>query len=136
MYAANAVIYCMYPLAGFLADIRIGQFITIYEATKFLVLLIILEGIIVLASYLIKKLAHASLPLQYYYITTAVIFLILFLIVIALALFNANIIQFGVDQLHDSPADHQSLVCVDQLCSSIHRDGCIYCYNYSYREFL
>ena len=109
MYAANDEIYCMYPLAGFLADIRIGRFITIYEATKFLVLLIILEGIIVLASYLIKKFADASLPLQYYYITTAVIFLILFLIVIALALFNANIIQFGVDQLQDSPADHQSL---------------------------
>ena len=24
--------------------------------------------------------------------------------------FNANIIQFGIDQLHESPADHQSLL--------------------------
>ena len=35
VYAANAVIYCIYPLAGFLADNKIGRFITIYEATNF-----------------------------------------------------------------------------------------------------
>ena len=31
------------------------------------------------------------------------------LIIASLVMFNANIIQFGVDQLQDSPADHQSL---------------------------
>ena len=108
MYAANAAIYCIYPLAGFLADNRIGRFITIYEATKFLVLLIILEGITFLTNLLVQ-IAYASVLVQFFDIFVSVIFLIVLLTIITLALFNANIMQFGVDQLQDSPADHQSL---------------------------
>ena len=37
------------------------------------------------------------------------LFPIFVLIVGSLLIFNANIMQFGVDQLQDSPADHQSL---------------------------
>ena len=108
VYAVNAVIYFIYPLAGFMADNRIGRFITINEATKFLVLLIILEGITFLTDFLILDL-EVSFSVQIIYIFEAVYVLILLLTVVTLALFSANIVQFGVDQLQDSPADHQSL---------------------------
>ena len=109
VYAANAVVLCFYPLAGFLADNRIGRFITIHEATKFLLLLIILEGILFLIEFLVVLQADEVYWISFIKITTALVILILLLIVVTLALFNANIIQFGVDQLQDSPADHQSL---------------------------
>ena len=74
-----------------------------------MVLLIILECIIVLVNFITAMLPDASIPVQFDSILAAVFVLLLLLIVITLALFNANIIQFGVDQLQDSPADHQSL---------------------------
>ena len=111
VYAANAVVLCFYPLAGFLADNRIGRFITIYEATKFLLLLIILKGIILLAYFVTggELVDDVGIPDRFFSIIVAIGILILLLTTITLALFNANIIQFGVNQLQDSPADHQSL---------------------------
>ena len=110
MCAANAVVLCFYPLAGFLADNRIGRFITIYEATKFLLLLIILKGIIYSANFVTAVFAEdVRISYQFSNIILAISTLILLLTAVTLALFNANIIQFGVDQLQDSPADHQSL---------------------------
>ena len=113
VYAANAVVLCFYPLAGFLADNKIGRFNTVYEATKFLLLLTILTGIIVLARFLMARFVHTSIQRQ---LLIALIFLMLLLTVVTLALFNANIIQFGVDQLQDSPADHQSLYIYWNVC--------------------
>ena len=46
---------------------------------------------------------------QPFNVLSALAILMLVLTAITLAPFNANIIQFGVDQLQDSPADHQSL---------------------------
>ena len=110
-YAANAAVLCVYPLAGFLADNRIGRFITVYEATKFLLLLTILTGIIFLIDILIIAVLQVDVSFWIIFnnISTAILTLLLLLTVVTLALFNANIIQFGVDQLQDSPADHQSL---------------------------
>ena len=111
VYAANAAVLCLYPLAGFLADNRVGRFITIYEATKFLLLLTILTGIIFLIDILIMAVLQVDVSFWIIFINISAAFLtLLFLLtVVTLALFNANIIQFGVDQLQDSPADHQSL---------------------------
>ena len=104
VYAANAAVLCLYPLAGFLADNRIGRFITIYEATKFLLLLTILTGIIFLIDILIIAVLQvdASFWIIFNNISTAILTLLLLLTAVTLALFNANIIQFGVDQLQDS----------------------------------
>ena len=110
VYAANSVFLCFYPLAGFLADNKINRFVTVYEATKFLLLLIILEGVLfslMLVSLIIDP-SNSSWDI-FGNIAMALFVLIILLTVISLALFNANIIQYGVDQLRDSPADHQSL---------------------------
>ena len=110
VYAANSVFLCFYPLAGFLADNKINRFVTVYEATKFLLLLIILEGVLfslMLVSLIIDP-SHSSWDI-FGNIAMALFVLIILLTVISLALFNANIIQYGVDQLRESPADHQSL---------------------------
>ena len=110
VYAANAVVLCFYPPAGFLADNRIGRFITVYEATKFLLLLIILKAIIYTANYVIAEFAEDVRTWYHFFnILVAVSIPIFLLTAVTLALFNANIIQFGVDQLQDSPAEHQSL---------------------------
>ena len=77
MCAANAVVICIYPLAGFLADNRIGRFITVYEATKFLLLLIILKAIIFSANFVIAVLAEdVRISYQFYNIIVAISILI------------------------------------------------------------
>ena len=104
VYAGNAAILCLYPLAGFLADNKIGRFKTVYHSSIFLLVLIILEGII-----------YAILLILSNYISTedssiafgALLLSMTLLVTVTFPLFNANIIQFGVDQLQDSPADHR-----------------------------
>ena len=97
VYTAITVLYCIYPLAGFLADNRIGRFITVHETTKFILLLLILEGITLLANILMEKLADRSILNRFFNILAAVVFLMVLLTFIVRALFNANIIQFDVD---------------------------------------
>ena len=115
MYAANDAVLCFYPLAGFRADNRICRFITVYEATKFLLLLIILEGIVFVADIIMVVFVDISINL-FFDIIVAIITFILLLTAVTLALFNANIIQFSVDQLQDSPADYQSLYIYWYVC--------------------
>ena len=105
-YAVNALILCLYPLAGLLADNMISRFKTIYHSSTFLLVLLILEGII----YAIVLILFHNIDPEDYGITFRVLLsFISLLIAITFPLFFANIIQFGVDQLQDSPADHQSL---------------------------
>ena len=106
VYAVNAITLCLYPLAGLLADNKFGRYKTIYQSSTFLLIFFILKGGI-----------YAIVLIRFDYIDpddSVIAFLVFIslmslLIAVTFPLFNANIIQFGVDQLQDSPADHQSL---------------------------
>ena len=117
-YGISALLLVFYPLAGFLADVRWGRYATVKNSLCFLfwdmVIVIILGGLVVLG----------SIPLIVYdsYTTIGIIVLIFFCIVFGAPLFlgimfllcsttafSANVIQFGIDQLHDAPANTLTL---------------------------
>ena len=110
-YAFESLVLCFYPLAGFLADTKYGRFQMIGRSSQLLLLSIfmgtIFFGIIVTDLYL--SIDTFSLMIFFLCLLGVFLFLIFILIMGSLVIFNANIIQFGVDQLQDSPADLQSL---------------------------
>ena len=102
---------CFYPLAGFLADNKFGRYKTVLRSlVLFTVILsisfLILAGLM-LPSFFVKKVVNLQEIIPYCLIITACIAYIFLLS--SFVGIRANIIQFGMDQLHDSPQDHQSL---------------------------
>ncbi len=57
----------------------------------------------------ILYLSHQNLPGFPLYFLTFILSILCLLVITAFATINANFIQFGIDQLHDSPEGHQSL---------------------------
>ena len=99
-YASIAVVFLFYPLAGSLADVKFGRY-RVVSTTLWMVLIAApLVGLGMLAyhyhSYLI-------------WLPISIGGLIAVVVLIGFVGFSANIIQFGMDQLHDAPSDHSSL---------------------------
>ena len=121
-FIGSAIIFCFYLLAGFLADNKIGRHKTITRSSQIL-LGCFLIGIITCVPFVLLSFFGNSYAL----IGAAAILALIFLpMTVGFVGFNANIIQFGMDQLHDSPVDHQSLfifwyVCVYYLAEFISR---------------
>ena len=98
---------CFYPLAGFLADNKFGHYKTVVRSLAlFTVILsisfLILAGLM-LPLFFVKKVVNIQEIIPYCLIIFYLLLLSSFVGI------RANIIQFGMDQLHDSPQDHQSL---------------------------
>ena len=113
LYAFESLVMCFYPLAGFLADTRYGRFKMISRSSQLLLLSIfmgiIFSGIIVTDLYLSIDTFAFALMIFFLCLLGVFLFPIFIFLKGSLVMFNANSIQFGVDQLQDSPADHQSL---------------------------
>ena len=107
-YAAGAIVLSFYPLAGFLADNKFGRYKTIARSLQ-----IIIVSIIVIVPSLFIYYYFVFYSKNLYNIGIIVIVIVAVLVFIPMTAacigFNANVIQFGMDQLHDSPADHQRL---------------------------
>ena len=112
LFALESLVMCFYPLAGFLADTKYGRFKMISRSSQLLLLSIfmgiIITGIIFSGVVLSVNIAY-TLFVFFCCLLGVSLFPVFILILGSLVMFNANIIQFGVDQLQDSPADHQSL---------------------------
>ena len=120
IYGASAFLVLFYPLAGCLADIRWGRHKTVVNSLYFtfwsLVLIITLAGLGTICFIPIMVLTPDELnTIQ---ITTTVVVCTLFgipicfgviLILCSLVAFSANVIQYGMDQLHDAPTDDSVL---------------------------
>ena len=115
IFSSLAFLYLFYPLAGCLADIRCGRYKTTIRSlwlifvSGILLLLLAAIAIVLLSRNIYGKYSHSVL-----YELIAPPFLIFFLICLSALLvtlcfsyisFSANIIQFGMDQLHDSPSE-------------------------------
>ena len=120
LYGFNAFLFLFYPLAGYLADIRWGRHKTVINSLCFimwtLILLIVLGGLTVIGHIPVMDSWPSSLnTLQ----TTAsvVLFVVLglpaifgvILLLCSLVAIRANVIQYGMDQLHDAPTDDSVL---------------------------
>ncbi len=122
IYIGDAISLCFYPLAGYLADNVLGRYKIIIASLIIFIFAFIVALIPVAVSIVLftnpewgcDPTLFAS-GQQNVGCDVGFIGLIvvpgLFYIAINISFigFNANIIQFGMDQLHDSPAEHQSL---------------------------
>ncbi len=101
------LVLCLSPLAGYLADNVFERYKTIRSILFFFILVFIVFGIVAMVYYLIcyeDKTDYLPYPLV---LTIAV--MVYIVTAVCYVTFYANIIQFGMDQLYESPADHQSL---------------------------
>ena len=105
-----ALLYLFYPLAGCLADIRCGRYKTVLCSLWFIILsgtFICIISIIICSFYYYDP---RHVPLEYYRrIAIGLGTLAAVGIILPYILLSANIIQFGVDQLHDSPSEDSVL---------------------------
>ena len=116
IYATTTFLLLFYPLAGCLADIRWGRHKTVVNSLYFTfwssVLIITLGGLGTIC--FIPIMVLTPYQLNTIQITTIVVVCTLFglpsffgaiLLLCSLVAFSANVIQYGMDQLHDAPAD-------------------------------
>ena len=121
-YSVLAFLFLFYPLAGCLADIRWGRYKTIVNSLYF-----IIGGLLVMVAVSSLAVVLPIIPLlespaynttvsdyeESTLIFTSVIVLGAIFggipLLLGLAGFSANIIQFGIDQLHDAPREDATL---------------------------
>ena len=109
VYAAGAIFLSFYPLAGFLADNKFGRYKTIARSLQIIIVSIIVIVPSLFIFYYFVFYSKKDLSIIGIIVIVIVAVLVLFPMTAACIGFNANVIQFGMDQLHDSPADHQRL---------------------------
>ena len=99
------VIYTLFfPLAGILADIKFGRYKTVVTSL-FTVSLAVLPSLVILATALFgntKKLLSDVVASVVYHLGGIILY-------VGLIGFTANVVQFGMDQLHDSPGEDNTL---------------------------
>ena len=117
-YSFCAFLYLFYPLAGWLADIRWGRHKTVVKGLCIILCcsipLVLIGGGFALVYFLYySNLVSDTVFTTVSFITAALATVIgfpcLILVFASLIAFSANVIQFGMDQLHDSPTDHSVL---------------------------
>ena len=103
-YGGIVVFTCFFPLAGILADIKFGRYKTVVTSLFIVLLTLSLEiafaAIIILGTFKLWPLAVAFGVLGG---------LVVIMLYVGLIGFTANVVQFGMDQLHDSPAEDNTL---------------------------
>ena len=122
MYSMVAFLFLFYPLAGCLADIRWGRYKTVVYSVRViwgsLVAVAVLGGVAfasIWISVLLKPQDDYPNTIQLItLVLVGVVFgiptLIAFLLIpCGLICFSANVIQYGIDQLHDAPMDDSIL---------------------------
>ena len=102
LYSFIAIVFIFYPVNGFMADVYCGRFKMITISIG----VILLSLISFLSSFVIFF--YSSIPSNIEPFLFVIVGLALFVTVIGIAGYNANIIQFGLDQLIDSPSRHQA----------------------------
>ena len=112
VYAFFTLLQLVYPLAGLLADIRYGRYKCVIGSLWTFVIgccfVPVLAGVVCSPFYLpldSRPWSYAVLAAMLVMIGVPLIITML-LFCFSITAFNANVIQFGLDQLLDSPSDH------------------------------
>ena len=109
VYGYVAICLLFYPLAGYLGDVCFGRYKTV-RCSLWTIWIALLSGIVsgVLLSSFVFPTPTASLIVLL--LVTIVCAAVAFILInVGFAGFRANVIQFGIDQLQDSPARDSSL---------------------------
>ena len=110
LYGLFALLYLFYPLAGCLADVKCGRYKTIICSLWFITAIGLFAAIIssIITYFLYNPVRyHISAIITVVLVIAAVLAIII--ITSGYIPFNANVIQFGMDQLYDSPSEDSVL---------------------------
>ena len=102
-YALLALTLLVYPVSGFLADVYCGRYKAVTVSFVVLWVAILTSSVTLVMSYFEDKTDWHIEPLKYFVALFVVVSI--YLIIVALASYQANIIQFGLDQLFEAPND-------------------------------
>ena len=105
IYAFIAIITCFFPLAGILADIRFGRYKTIITS----IYLVLLSLFLLILSNIFWVLLVSNKPIKALSLFSVCAGISLIMLYTGLIGFTANVVQFGMDQLHDSPGEDRTL---------------------------
>ena len=108
IYVLNAAVLCLFPIAGFLADNTFGRYKTVIRSLYLLIVSLVIALVVLLPLPLLDHLSESLRKTIAIVIFSLASVPILLLTASFIGLVS-NVIQFGMDQLHDSPMDHQSL---------------------------
>jgi len=106
MYCMVACIYCFFPLGGFLADTKYGRFKTVLFGL-WLLLPAHIAFVTMVTLMELHFYGYIDVRIKGAIVATFVIFSVF--LALSLVSFNANIVQLGMDQRYDYPAEDQSL---------------------------
>ena len=102
-YALLALTLLVYPLSGFLADVYCSRYKAVTVSFVVLWVAMVTSSITLVMSYFEDKSGWHIEPLKY--ILALFVVGTICLIIVGLASYQANIIQFGLDQLFEAPND-------------------------------
>ncbi len=117
-YYISSLSYCIYPVAEYLADIKFGRYKTVLRSLYLNILFLLIFSLLIIL-LLFAPTGNKLVT----YLLVVIISIAGLLLLASLISVHANFIQFGIDQLHDSPEGHQSLfihryIWIFQLISS------------------
>ena len=109
-YGVVALANCFFPFAGFLADVKYGRHKTVFVSLCLTVLsvplLLVVTGLLGTAIFTNLDIIASIVGVA---ILSVIGVILVFVLYIGLIGFMANAIQFGMDQLHDSPGEDRTL---------------------------
>ena len=126
-YSGVALITCFHPLAGFLADTKCGRYKTVV-ISSWLVVVSLPFAVVVFCIDFFLDIARGVALVTILATLSGIGAIILD---VGLIGFTANVVQFGMDQLHDSPGEDRTLfihwyvwtyytsILIDQLAGSL-----------------
>ena len=99
------------PLAGLLADIKFGRYKTILCSSYILIITVALLPIFCIGAFALRK---YFFNYKHLFTSPAIVFVLiaaahLVVLLISYVVFNTNALNYGMDQLHDSPAQDSLL---------------------------
>lgn len=102
LYSFIVIVFFFYPVSGFIADVYCGRFRMIATSLS-----VILLSLICFLSFFMVFF-YVSVPNNLKPFLFVVLGLALFVALLGIGGYSANIIQFGLDQLIDAPSRHQA----------------------------
>ena len=105
----SAVIYCFYPLAGHLADVKFGRYKTVVSSLWMLLVGLLLLPPGAVSVILVVSYGHGHSLIPALVIGSIILAVGCALLVVSFIGFKANVIQYGLDQLYDTPTEEQSI---------------------------
>ena len=106
LHGGAVILTCFFPLAGILADIKYGRYKTVVTSLH-IVFLSLLPAAAIAAFIIQASLFHW--PLALIVVLGILGGIVVIMSLVGLIGFTANVVQFGLDQLHDSPAEDSTL---------------------------